>query len=67
MNYKLNDIVQLKKNHPCRKSPYWQITRVGVDIKVKCLGCGAVIMFERPDFEKKLKKIIESAQLVIEL
>ncbi len=61
MNYKLNDIVQLKKNHPCRKSPYWQITRVGVDIKVKCLGCGAVIMFERPDFEKKLKKIIESA------
>lgn len=61
MNYRLNDIVQLKKNHPCRKSPYWQITRVGVDIKVKCLGCGAVIMFERPDFEKKLKKIIESA------
>ncbi|MDD2591508.1 MAG: DUF951 domain-containing protein [Erysipelotrichaceae bacterium] len=61
MEYNLNDIVELKKEHPCHKSKYWQITRVGVDIKVKCLGCGAVIMFERPDFEKKLKRIIEKA------
>ena len=61
MEYNLNDIVELKKEHPCHKSKYWQITRVGVDIKVKCLGCGAVIMFERTDFEKKLKRIIEKA------
>ena len=53
MKYKLHDIVQLKKNHPCRKSEHWEIVRMGVDIKVKCLGCGAVIMFERPDFEKR--------------
>lgn len=62
MNYGLNDIVILKKNHPCRKSEQWQIVRMGVDIKVKCQGCGATVMFERPDFEKKLKKIVEKAQ-----
>ncbi len=61
MEYKLNDIVELKKEHPCHKSKQWQITRVGVDIKVKCLGCGAIIMFERPDFEKRLKKIVARA------
>jgi hypothetical protein len=62
MGYKLHDIVQMKKNHPCRQSEHWEIVRMGVDIKIKCLGCGALIMFERPDFEKKLKKIVKRAE-----
>ncbi|QIK69011.1 DUF951 domain-containing protein [Erysipelothrix sp. HDW6C] len=57
--YGLGDIVQMKKEHPCKKSPYFKITRMGADIKIKCEGCGAVIMLPRHDFEKKLKKIIE--------
>lgn len=61
MEYQLHDIVQMKKDHPCRKSKYWEIVRVGVDIKIKCLGCGNIIMMERPDFERKLKKVIEKA------
>jgi Uncharacterized protein conserved in bacteria len=61
MEYQLHDIVQMKKDHPCRKSQHWEIVRMGVDIKIKCLGCGNIIMMERPDFERKLKKIIEKA------
>jgi len=61
MTYGLHDIVQMKKDHPCRKSQHWEIVRMGVDIKIKCLGCGNIIMMERPDFERKLKKIIEKA------
>ena len=61
MEYQLNDIVQMKKDHPCRKSQHWEIVRMGVDIKIKCLGCGNIIMMERPDFERKLKKIIKKA------
>ena len=57
--YNLNDIVELKKTHPCKKSKYWQIIRMGADIKVKCLGCGQVVMFDRKEFNKKLKKVIE--------
>ncbi|WP_041138049.1 DUF951 domain-containing protein [Beduini massiliensis] len=57
--YGLNDIVEMKKQHPCKKSTQWQIIRMGADIKIKCLGCGAVIMFSRREFEKKLKKVVE--------
>ena len=51
MEYKLNDIVEMKKPHPCKKSNQWQIIRMGADIKIKCLGCGAIIMFSRREFE----------------
>lgn len=62
MNYHLHDIVEMKKQHPCKKSNQWEIVRMGADIKVKCLGCGAVIMFSRPDFEKRLKKVVKVAE-----
>ena len=51
------DLVQMRKPHPCG-SDKWVITRTGTDIKIKCEGCGAVVMMERPDFERKCKKII---------
>ena len=35
MEYKVGDIVELKKQHPCG-SKIWEITRVGVDFKFKC-------------------------------
>ncbi len=56
-NYKLNDIVVMKKPHACQTNE-WKITRVGVDIKIKCLNCNREIMMDRLEFEKKLKKII---------
>lgn len=61
-NYNLGDIVEMKKQHPCRKSIYWEIIRMGVDIKIKCLGCGSVIMLERPYFEKRLKKVLSAEE-----
>ena len=57
MEYKVGDIVEFKKNHPCG-SKLWQITRVGVDFKFKCQGCGHVIMVERPKALKLIKKIV---------
>lgn len=59
--YGLYDIVQMKKDHPCRKSQHFRIVRMGVDIKIRCLGCDNVIMLDRQDFERKLKKIIQKA------
>ena len=57
-DYKLNDIVIMKKQHPCGTNK-WQITRVGADIKIKCQNCGRSIMMPRIEFNKKLKKIVE--------
>ena len=56
-NYKLGDIVEMKKPHACQTNK-WQITRVGVDIKIKCINCNREIMLDRIEFDKKLKKII---------
>lgn len=56
-NYKLNDIVVMKKPHACQTNE-WKITRMGVDIKIKCINCNREIMMDRLEFEKKLKKII---------
>ena len=46
-DFNLNDTVEMKKEHPCKKSKYWKVIRMGADIKIKCLGCGAVVMFPR--------------------
>lgn len=55
--YKLNDIVIMKKPHACKENK-WQITRMGVDIKLKCMKCGREIMMDRLEFERKLKRVI---------
>lgn len=57
--YDLNDIVEMKKKHPCQKSDYWKIIRMGADIRIKCLGCGTSVLFPRAEFEKKLKKVVK--------
>ena len=58
MEYNLNDIVEMKKEHPCKLSKQWKIIRMGADIRIKCLGCGTSVLFPRSEFEKKLKKVI---------
>jgi hypothetical protein len=55
--YKLNDLVIMKKPHACQTNE-WKITRVGVDIKLKCVACGREIMMDRLEFERKLKKVL---------
>lgn len=60
--YDLNDIVEMKKEHPCRLSKEWKIIRMGADIKIKCQGCGAVVMFPRSEFERKCKKLIKKVE-----
>ena len=57
MEYQIGDMVRLKKEHPCG-SKIWQITRIGVDFKLKCQGCGHEIMVERPKALKMIKEKI---------
>lgn len=55
----LGDIVQMKKQHPCG-SYDWEVLRLGADIKIKCTGCGRLVMIPRSKFQKGVKKIIKS-------
>lgn len=54
LQYEVGDIVQLKKAHPCG-SKDWEIIRVGADFKLKCCGCGHLIMLERKMVQNKTK------------
>ena len=58
LDYKLGSTVVMKKQHPCGTNK-WKITRVGADIKIKCLACNREIMLSRMDFNKRIKKVIE--------
>ena len=53
----LGDLVQMRKTHPCG-SDRWTIVRTGADIKIKCEGCGRVVMLDRPEFEKRVRKVL---------
>lgn len=56
MKYKVNDIVTLKKGHPCGENK-WEILRTGADIKLKCLGCDKIVWLTRLAFNKRIRKI----------
>ena len=57
MDFSVGDIVQMKKTHPCG-SAQWEILRTGIDFRIKCCGCGHLVMLPRVKFEKNVKKVI---------
>ena len=56
MDLKLDDIVRMKKPHPCG-SYEWKLLRVGIDFRMQCVGCGHMIMLPRTQVEKRIRKI----------
>ena len=39
MDVRLNDILVMKKPHPCG-SARWRVLRTGADFRLRCEGCG---------------------------
>ncbi len=56
-DYRIDDILEFKKNHPCG-SNQWKVVRTGVDMKLECMGCKRIIIIPRVDLNKKVKRII---------
>ncbi|MCG7408376.1 DUF951 domain-containing protein [Paenibacillus sp. ACRRX] len=56
----LGDIVQMKKPHPCGTNEM-EIIRMGMDIRIKCVGCKHSVMIPRAKFEKSMKKVLQAA------
>lgn len=58
-DYNLGDIVELKKPHPCAsKSKQFEIIKLGADLKIKCLGCGNILIISRDNFNKRFVKVV---------
>lgn len=54
----LGDVVELRKEHPCG-STLWEITRTGIDIGLRCQGCGRRVLIERRIFERRVKRVVQ--------
>jgi hypothetical protein len=59
--FSLNDVVEMKKPHPCGANR-WKIIRLGMDIRIKCVGCDHSVLIPRKEFSRKLKKVLERAE-----
>ena len=57
MDIQVNDILEMKKPHPCGCDKML-VLRVGADFKLRCTECGHEIMAPRTKCEKSIKKII---------
>ena len=60
MEFQIGDIVKLKKAHPCGTNE-WEILRVGMDFRLKCVGCSRQVMVPRKMIEKNIRGFIKKA------
>ena len=61
MDVQVGDILEMKKPHPCG-SRRFLVLRSGMDLKIRCTGCGHEVMVPRVKAEKNIKKIIRQEQ-----
>jgi hypothetical protein len=54
-------VVSLRKPHPCGGSD-WEVTRLGADIGLRCLGCGRHVMLERAVLERRMKQFVSKIE-----
>ncbi|MCD7735073.1 MAG: DUF951 domain-containing protein [Clostridiales bacterium] len=57
MDVQVNDILQMKKPHPCGGRE-WDVLRIGMDFRLRCRTCGREMMIPRSKAERSIKKII---------
>ncbi|MGN1412488.1 MAG: DUF951 domain-containing protein [Oscillospiraceae bacterium] len=58
MNIKPNDILIMKKNHPCGENKML-VLRTGIDFKLHCVKCSREFIISRNKIEKNIKKVIK--------
>lgn len=57
MEIKIGDIINTKKKHPCG-SHQFEILRVGMDFRMRCVICDKQIWISRTNLEKRITSII---------
>ncbi len=64
MDIKVNDILEMKKPHPCGNTDAkkFLVLRVGMDFRIRCIGCGHEIMIPRVKAEKNIRKVIREKE-----
>lgn len=58
----LDDVVVLRKPHPCGGDT-WRIVRLGADIGVRCAKCDRRVLISRSEIERDIKRFVERGPL----
>ena len=61
MDVRVGDIIDMKKPHPCGSKSF-TVLRVGVDFKIRCLGCGREVMVARAKIIKNIKSVTHNEE-----
>ena len=51
----------MKKPHPCGENRF-SVGRVGMDFRIRCVGCGREVMVPRAKVEKNIKKVLRDGE-----
>ena len=63
MDVRLQDILVMKKEHPCG-SKEWLVLRSGMDFRLRCCGCGHEVLLPRSKAEKNIRQILRDGTAV---
>ena len=61
MDVRVGDVLTMKKTHPCGGADF-EVLRVGMDFKIKCLGCGHEVMVARSKITKNIKTVTRNEE-----
>ena len=56
MDVQVGDILEMKKPHPCG-SKRFVVLRIGMDLRLKCPGCGHEFLAPRLKIERNIRKL----------
>ncbi len=59
MDVRVGDRLIMKKNHPCGSNEF-AVLRIGMDFRIRCMGCGREVMVPRSKVEKNIKRIVRA-------
>ena len=59
MDIQINDILVMKKAHPCG-GDRWLVLRTGADFRLRCLKCGHELMTPRFKAEKNIRSVLRA-------
>ena len=54
----IGDIIEMKKPHPCGCNE-WEVVKLGMDIGLKCNGCGHKVRLSRSEFDRRFRRYVK--------
>lgn len=57
MDIQVGQFLEMKKPHPCG-SHRMEVLRIGMDFRIRCVGCGREVMVPRAKVERHIRRVL---------